>query len=653
MTQIKKFNYLLLDSIREAASKSRKGVDDEDIVKWCESHVVLDGGYGITGPFRIDTSKYLIEPLRAFQDWNVKEIVILKATQTGGSLAAALMLEYSLVNRPLPSMMVCQGGNDAEALQTTRIIPSLKNNKEIAPFLPTDPRQLRKDGIPFKHVPFYINGPSPERLQSKTLGIVYLDEYWRYDDKNIYSYAKKRLQFYSNVGMSKLVIVSQAGTEEGGLNKAWLESTQEEWWVPCPKCNEYFYPDIIQFNASGSKWNDAGLDLKNPDGSYNFGKLENVLTLQCPNKECNHLMVDSPTIKQTWNNTGKYVQTNKYPLKGHRGFRWNSIHAHPWIDTIKEFLQATHNLREYGNVDDLSTFFQQRLAKCINVYGYAFEGKKAKSDVEYNPQDPIPNEVIRFMSVDVQKDYMVYLVRAWASDGSSRLIDFNKVFDIDDILKKQKEHGIPSKCVIMDSGHRTREVYGYGLDHGFFLVKGVGGRRSFTLVKRTKDGKIKKYYRVFEFSNNGGDPFLGTSNAGKHKVPLCLLAVDSIKDILQRLVDGKGSEWLALPSDKFDLGDYNKQLFSEYPLKYKDKFGNAKTMWKKVKEDQPNEAWDLEVYQIAAAIMHPDVNLLDYKPFVRKDSNEDHIEGTDEEEEGDGNNQPYPNSNKTYTITPS
>ena len=83
----------LLKAIKSVNSSTAVPVAGDDIISWCENNCVIEGSVALTGPFRVATSRYMVEPLRAFQDWAVEEIVILKATQTGGSLCAQLMLE--------------------------------------------------------------------------------------------------------------------------------------------------------------------------------------------------------------------------------------------------------------------------------------------------------------------------------------------------------------------------------------------------------------------------------------------------------------------------------------------------------------------------------------------------------------------------------
>lgn len=607
------FSSTLIQAVRRAHNNTRQKIGDADIVQWCEENCVLDGAFAVTGPFRCASSRFLEEPLRAFQSWDTKQIVILKATQTGGSLAAQLMLEWMLVNRPVSTMWVAQTNGEAETQQTTRIIPSLKNNKAIAPFLPTNPKLLRKDKLELTNVNFWIGGPSKERMQNKTLGCVFADELWLYEDKNVLQQLKKRVLFFENLGMAKTVIISQAGEEGKDLDRAWKNSTQEEWWVPCDNCKKYYYPEFDLLNCEGKKWNDKELKLKDSEGNYSWGKLQTLLTLQCPH--CKHLHRDTPRLKKKWNNDGMYVVGNPNAVKGHRGFRWNSLHAHDWLDTVKEFIDAKRQL-DNGYDEPITLFFQQRMAQAVNAWGFYVKGKTVRNET-YSPKDPIPDEVARYLTVDVQPDSMFYVVRAWDKNGNSKQIDFGEALDIEDIVSKQKEHGLPSHFVTIDTGHRTREVYNWIVKYGFIGVKGVynSTKRGFLKKVKKEDGTEVIHFHAWKKSEYGGDPSAGAMDKTRKapRAPFYLFMVDTIKDILQRLRDGKGANWICLPKDTFGMDVYTKAMFSERKKRVFDNNGNDRLVWTRIKHEIKNDYWDCEVYQVGRALMNPYIDIGEVK----------------------------------------
>jgi hypothetical protein len=231
-----------------------------------------------------------------------------------------------------------------------------------------------------------------------------------------------------------------------------------------------------------------------------------------------------------------------------------------------------------------------------------------KADIDYNPKEKWVFEVVRFLTVDVQSDKFVCVLRCWAADGRSRLLHFTECYDINEVETLRKEWGVFPICVGMDTGHRTREVYGYILKYGYIGLKGVSEKRGFMKSYRDKHGRIKKSWEFYKKSEQAGDPALGTEFAGKgQKAPFYLIAVNPLKDILVRLRDGKGVEWTCLPEAQYDIQSYVKQLHSEYKKTVMNKYGGRDQFWVKIKSEVPNDLWDCEVYQIGLALMHPDV----------------------------------------------
>lgn len=569
---------------------------------------MLAGSYGSPGPLRLGTSRYLLEPLRAMQDWNTKEIVVLKATQTAGTLSAEIFLQWALSNRPVPTLWIAQSDKMAELEMATRLRPTLLQNKEISRQLPDDIRLIRKDGFDLPTCNFKICGPSINNLQSATRGIVIADELAYWDDGNLLSEAKQRLNYYSQYGMSKMVIVSQAGTPNQELDEEWNKTTQEEWSVPCFGCGQYWVPDILNFNAEGKSWSDETLQLKNDNGEYNLGKLEKVLTLECPN--CKHLHRDSPHLKQKWNSEGRYISTNPDAMVGYRGFRWTAIPMTPWIDVVSTFLSATQK-RKQGNDDPFIQFFQKRLARPINPREYFAKDKMVRCDVPYDKS--WPEEKLRCFTIDVQETHFVGVIRAYSAEGKSRLLWTGKMTTIQDVLAKQKEYNIPfmldkygkkTYLVAWDTGfgQRSREIYRYIIDNSHIGFKGEVFRKGYLETKVSKNGVKIERYRLYKKSVTGGDPDFGTKNQGKQAAPLYLLATDALKKILVSLRDGKGSEWLCLPIDNEIMREYNASMFSEEYVMVEKK-GRRYGEWQKISQHIVNDFFDAENYSLALAIM--------------------------------------------------
>lgn len=607
------YGNVFLDAIAESDKKSCGKIGDLDIVEWCEANCILEGQYAEPGPFRASKSKYLEEPLRAIASWDSKEITILKPSQTGGTLVLDLALQWIIANRPLPLLWVCQTNDRAEHHMESRLIPSIKENKEISGYVPKDSRKLTKGGIAFPHMRFQISGPSDKKLQSASWGIVFLDETWMYgaEEDNVIQYARQRTAYFQKLGLGKIVICSQAGEFGDDTDKAWADSSQEKWNVPCLKCGELFYPDLENLNCSGKKWNDPSLGLKKSDGTYNLGKLEKLLRIECPH--CHHFHSDTPGTKFKWSSNGKYKVTNPNHIEGHRGFHWSAFVQLPWIQIVKRFIQA-NEAAKIENYEPLKTFFQQVLARPLNV-GLLHNKGRILGTEQYEPLDPQPGEVARYMGIDVQQNYFVGVIGSMSVKGDFRVLWFGQLTDITHLMEIQKKYRVPNSYVVIDTGHRTREIYSYILQYGFLGIKGMGDVSMFSHIETDKKtGEQRRFSRFFKKSETAGAASAGAYQSQQsQKCSFYLLAVDGLKDLITRLRDGKISEFVTLPPEKCEgIEEFNKQMNSEYKgTVILGRSGKQIKRWKRVSDDIRNDYWDCVVYIFGRASMNPAHKFLD------------------------------------------
>lgn len=614
----------LLRAIRQSDDRAFAPLDTSPIDKWAEKNISLKGTYAITGKFSVGKSTYLREPLAAYKDHSVREITIQACTQGGKSLIMDLCLMWSVANRPGPSMWIMQSNQVAEEHAEGRIIPSLKDTPVLQDFLPSY-RDISKDCINFTHMPLYIHGPSEKRLQSKSIMNIFGSELWLWPQGSL-DWAKKRTKHFFKYDMSKIILESQGGTEDSDLDVAFHKGTMEFWNIPCPKCNHYFVPDIEHMNCSGSAWNTR--EIKNEDGTYNYGLLEEKLTMQCP--QCKHLFKDTEQLKAFWADNGKYIQTNPKPLKGHRSFSWNSFVCDPWMDIVQEFIEATR-MQKKGSLENLLNFWQQRMARNVSVESLHAKGRFVKMDVNYNPKEKWEGEVTRFMTIDCQEDKFVSVIRAWKPNGDSRLLWYGYLYTEGELVEKQKEWGVP--YVWIDTGNRTKLVYEMCIRNKWLGVKGVAEKNGYIKEKVLRNGKKLKTKHFCIKSEQGGDP---TYTGKGPRANLYLFCVNPIKDILCQLRDRKTHiEWQCLPSADFEMEEYNRQMFSEYKKKMVNRFGGVSEFYSKIKQDKPNDLWDCEVYQIGAALLHPNIDIKESSraPMLVEADKEDATEATVEKSE--------------------
>jgi len=585
-------------------------LDLSDIHVWAEKRITFAGQFNPTGPYKSSRSPYIIEPLRAVKDHGCRQVVCLGATQTAKTVFLLLSSMWFLVNRPLPMMLIMQTNPVANDLLISRLLPTMRASRVMRDLLPTDPNKIKTPGnapnsIHFDHTEFYINGCSLNNLQSRPLGIILADEVWAWKGAPI-EHARKRMGSYSKKKMDKLIVCSQGGEVGSDIHKLFLEGTQETWTVPCESCGHYFVPSIRDVSADGLSWSDPKAEIKDVDGSYNWALLQEKLCMSCP--QCKHKHVDTDKRKRNWLDEGKYVLKNTKARKDKRSFNWNAWIERPWIEIIEEFVNASHDMKK-GVYDPMKTYFWQTEAEIKPPETYFARDIKIKEG-DYNPKDKWEHEFVRFMTIDVQSDKYCYLIRAWSKDGRSRLLTFSYVYDIQEVIEAQKEWGVPSYYTWIDTGFKTHDVYRHIAANEWVGIKGDKERDRgyphdvFDAEGRKLDKPIYLFWRPH-------DPSSDTGYADKDVpiVPYYLFAVNKIKDILVRLRNNEGVEWLTLPSANYDLTEYKKQMVSEWPCLDTNKFGKQTRIWKKINKNALNEVWDLETYQVGMALIHPEISL--------------------------------------------
>jgi len=270
-----------------------------------------------------------------------------------------------------------------------------------------------------------------------------------------------------------------------------------------------------------------------------------------------------------------------------------------WADLVVEWVKA-NTAKRLGNVDPLKQFIQKRGAQIwsaeddrpnVNLLAANY------SWVDYANGQKIDGEATRFITVDVQKDHFWVLCRAWTSVGTSKLILYQKVLGVDEIVDIQQRLGVRDNLVFMDSGYESGTVYDYCSRFSKYNDAGWLWNSGWTALKGSKQERFAHFpaqgKRVDRFFSPPAK-VLGAS--GKH----CRLISWSnliAKDKLTHLRAAGPDVW-AFPSD---IGAaYMKQLVAEAKRDVIDKTTKAVTQ-RYVPIYSENHAWDCEAMQVVAA----------------------------------------------------
>lgn len=532
---------------------------------------------------KFENFPYQVEPLDAVADMSVSEVIYWWASQLGKSECVCNTIAYHMDEDPAPQLLVQPTVELYEAFSKERIAPMIRDTPRLKAKV-QDPR-TRDSGntISFKRYPggslAMTGANAPAGLAGRPRRVVLQDEVDRFPasagtEGDPCALADKRAESFPNA----VKVKTSTGTIKGlsKIEKLYEQSDQRRWHVRCPKCD---HQHVLLWGQV--KWDD--------------GKPETAW-LECPS--CKEALTDADRVKMI--KAGRWIATALF--KGVRGFWLNGMNtlfgAHKGYrgrlhQFVAEFLKAKdgggQTMKVWINTFLAETFEED--ASKINASALAEHGE------EYTPDSLPPEILIVTGAVDVQRNRLEVEFKGWASDEESfgiQKVILNgdterdpvwKLLDEQLRRKFMREDGIEMKIarVFIDMGFRSHRVLAFcssRVHRGVYPCRGIN--RVGVNIPPLLPAKPSR--------NN------------KMRIPHWNVGVTVAKSAIHDRVDipipGARSMHFAGETFGYD-GDYFAQLASERRfLKYSR--GQPYYVFEKESESAPNEALDLNVYNLAA-----------------------------------------------------
>jgi len=225
---------------------------------WAEKNRILTTS-SLPGPWRNEVTQYLTGIMDAADFPSVREVVLCKAPQTGGSEAIHNFIGYCIDRKPGPVLYVFPDTNTAKDNSKDRILPMIRSSARLRSYLTglqDDESSLR---INLLHMIIYLAwASSPSRLANKPILYAVADEI---DKEGFYSSGAetsplnlidKRLTTYQDT--CKFFKISTPTVESGNI---WVEFKScpavFDYYVQCPDCLSFH---IMKFDSI--KWPGGG-----------------------------------------------------------------------------------------------------------------------------------------------------------------------------------------------------------------------------------------------------------------------------------------------------------------------------------------------------------------------------------------------------------
>jgi phage terminase large subunit GpA-like protein len=544
------------------------------------------------------TRPYQKEPLDAFTDNKVHAVVIMSAIQMLKTEFILNALGYVIHLNPGPVLVVQFRDTDCEVFSKIRLAPMLRDTPVLRGLVSDSKGKSSGNTITHKTFPGghlrIAASASPGNLAALPVRYLFCDEVDKYPasagpEGDPITLAEGRMEEFE--GISKEILTcSPTIAGKSRIEKAYLESDQRIYEVPCQHCGHF----------QELKWSQVRIDETLPT----VEKQAKSARYECENADCKAQWDDADRWKAV--NAGRYRATA--PFNGVAGFRISALNS------LKKKLSkyALQQLRAKGDTERLKAFRNTVLAETWVEQGEAPDWEILLTRLEdYTPGIAPRGVILVTAGIDVQRDRIEVEIVGWGRGYESWSLGYHilegrasepEVWKkLEALLREsiQTETGaeIPISRVFIDSGDgtTTNDVYTWvrtqpasvvaikGVDRGFLPV-GQPSPVDVTVGGRKVKSGLKIRTVLSSFFKEGIYADL------KKRQP-------TAEELAQGWKYPAG--YCHFPTGHNYGDEHFKQLTAEQFVTRKDPRGRAKTEWQQTRPR--NEALDCRVYAKAAA----------------------------------------------------
>jgi phage terminase large subunit GpA-like protein len=223
------------------------------VAAWADKYRVMPAGSTQRpGPWCTDYVPYTRGIMDAWTDPRVTDIVVMKATQVGGTEIALNCIMHAIDADPGPILCLYPSADLAQDVNEQRFQPSVRSSPRVAKRLLTgggrsDVKALQ---VRFDRCTVYFAGSNSEAAtSSRPIRYVVGDEVSAAEfDPAAVDRAQERTRTWTR---AKRLWLSKPAFFAQGIHELYLRSDQRSYHVPCPRCNEYQRLRFSRFRWEG------------------------------------------------------------------------------------------------------------------------------------------------------------------------------------------------------------------------------------------------------------------------------------------------------------------------------------------------------------------------------------------------------------------
>ena len=545
----------------------------QSVVEWAEENAYLSERVTEqAGKFAIRARPYCAEILNNFNDPLVKKVSLCWGSQTAKTTSIYIGLGWVVCRHPSPILWVWANEKQARNFSNDRWLPFCEDSKSIAAHLPkTSEGKVDRDRASALRVEFdncvmnLIGGQSQKNVRQFPVSFLVLDEI----DVIPEAIRRDALDRIKGRRDYKIFQSSTPIEETTGIWGEYLDGDQRLFKMPCPHCAKQI---SFEWRKEKGKYNvhwDQAAKLD--DGKYDLHLVKRSARYVC--QECGEFINDAQKIRML--EKGEWVATSVTGEPATRSYHLNSLYS-PMI-TFGEM--AVKWIQAQDSIEGLRQFVTGWLAEPWRVENLNVADEATSALAGNYERGEIKGE-IRLLSVDVQRSHFVWLVRGFDKSGDSYLCDHGNAPTWSDLDEIFETYDCAAAVVDTGFGERTQECY-----------ESIFRRRSrFWACKGWKS-------RTHPFSIKAVDPFTGTGKAGKFKIMLLHVDVETFGGQILKKRSGKEKDFHLYNEP---AQDYVKQLNAKYVIEKVDRKGAVKSEWRTKRHNQ-DHYFDCEVYCLALA----------------------------------------------------
>jgi len=464
--------------------------------EWASSERVMPSSSPIPGKFDALRNPYIIPIAEAVADFRFNKITAVMGTQMGKSVGLENIVGWRLDDDPTPILYVAPTTSMIDNTIEPRFMDMFRQCESLnRKFNWTGSTKYTKwlSGVKFR----FAWAGSPTELAGDSAGFILVDEVDRIvntsegDTTAIIeargdAYVDSKVLYTATPTSGKVERIEHPDTGlmvwgVQGDNKLlgskvwqlWQSGTRHEWQVPCPDCDGYFSPSshLIWWQGKG------GDDLVEPTVAAKTARLN------CPH--CGSQLKDK--FRQGMNKLGKPVAPGEVCQNGivtGTADTDGNNHYSLWVSGLFSFsakkslgycAQRLCAAENSGDPATLQGVLNTVFGECYAGSGEVPEWQAVRAMAhKYHIGELLHPPALLLGTVDVQKNRLVWVIRAWYEGMGSALVDCGELWgdtlqdDVWDELSELLEQtfdGVAIDDFGIDCGYRDDKVFDFVRDH--------------------------------------------------------------------------------------------------------------------------------------------------------------------------------------------